>query len=322
VRVTFAINDVVTNFMVGDNEWRETNLQVPWPYVGSFVDYHISADRTWSGAEFGLNSDTRQIGITIEDWSWLTTDGMQPEERWPQDGSPMAGVPFRWTAEHARMLVQCDEPYLRVPMLVTHPDVTSDPVYVSVTINSNRVADVEWQEPRWHDLVVFCGSKELRALPKDYVCLAFDVSRTWSPVFHGIADMRDLGVAVAEPEPVPSDGLYQRELWNNTFPYQWAARRARWAAQADIHGALDVTYLIDHPDLAQRPVTWRLTIDGRLADEEVVTTSGWRTVTFDREPFTIHDLEAEVDRDWSPQDQGIDDARRLGFAIRRQSGNE
>jgi hypothetical protein len=322
VRVTFAIGDVVTNIMVGDHEWRVTDIQVPWSYLGSRVAYRFATDRSWSGAEFGVNADVRRIGVTIEDWTWFNTDGMHPQERWPADGSDMVGAPFRWTGEQARMLVRCTEPYLRIPLLVAHPDVTDDPVRVTVFVNSNCVADLEWNEARWHDLVVFCGADELRTLPNNNVCLEFDVSRVWSPVFQGIPDMRDLGVAVGEPEPIEDNGFYARELWNATFAFRWAGRVGRWAQRADKDGRLTVTYLVDHPDFDQWPVTWRLLIDGRQVHEERIVTGGWRTVTFSRAPFSLHDLQAETDRDWSPQDVGAPDARRLGFAVRAQSRTE
>jgi len=311
VTVSFQLGGSTTNMTVTDSQWRQVALQVPFECVGGTVEYTIRVDRTWTGRQAGINNDTRPLGVTLQAHAWLDTAGMFATERWQDDGSAMAGQEYRWTSARAQLLIAAPQPFLQIPVLVAHPDVTSQPVTVVWCLHGGPAVTTTYATLGWHE-VLLCVHQP--PAPHARTCLSIAVNRTWRPSDHGLNDQRELGVAIGTPRAVPDAGFYHTESWNDQFNYKWAGRAARWAQRADSNGMLQVHVLIAHPDAATQPVT--LTLHGPMPVAVRITNVTWQTIALTGVPARVHALEATVDRTWRPCEHGATDERDLGFAIR------
>lgn len=311
VTVSFTLGASTTNLLVADHEWHQVILSVPFECVGRALEYAIHVDRTWTGRDAGLNTDTRPLGVTLQAHAWLDTAGMYAAERWQDDGSPMAGRDYRWTSAQAQVLVPAPQPFLRMPVLVAHPDITTQPVTVTWFINGLLATNTAYATPGWREELFFVPDTPV---PVGRAHLALRVNRTWTPADYGKDDTRSLGVAIGTPLTVPDTGFYHAESWNDQFQYKWAGRSACWAQRAESNGIIIVEVLITHPDVSSRPV--RFTLDGASPAVFTVSNAAWHTVAVTGTPLRVHALRGAVDRTWRPREHGVDDDRELGFAVR------
>lgn len=311
VAVSFALGASATNLLIADHAWRHLTLHVPFEVVGQALPYRIHVDRTWTGRDARLNDDTRPIGVTLQDHRWLDSVGMYAPESWQADNSPMAGREYRWSSAQAQMLVSAPLPFLLIPVLAAHPDITSLPVTVSWHINGLLVSNITYATPGWRDELLLVP--ELPA-PRAPALLSLAVSRPWSPADYGQDDSRILGIALGTPLAVSDTGLYHVESWNNQFDFKWAGRSACWAQRADSNGLIRVQVLITHPDVATQPV--RFTLQGASPAVFSVSSAAWHTFTVTGAPLRVHALRGTVDRTWRPREHGMNDDRELGFAVR------
>jgi len=311
VAVSFQLGGSATNVTVTDSKWREVALQVPFESVGGAVEFTIRVNRTWTGRDAGMNDDTRPLGVTLQTHTWLDTAGMFAAERWRDDGSTMAGQDYRWTGAHAQMLVAAPQPFLQVPVLVAHPDITSKPVTVVWCIHGGQTVTTTYAKLGWHD-VVMCVNEP--PAPGAKTCLTITVDRTWRPSDYGLDDERELGVAIGTPRAASDAGFYHTESWNNLFNYRWAGLSAHWTQRADSNGIIHVHALVAHPDAASQPVT--LTLHGAMPMTVHITNATWHTIALTGTPLRVHALKGTVNRTWRPREHGAADERDLGFAIR------
>ena len=115
-------------------------------------------------------------------------------------------------------------------------------------------------------------------------------------------------------------GFYDREVRPDGSAFRWTSERAvsvfetRQAPRRD--GYFVLTFWVNHPDVATRPVhvkIWRrrtLIADVTLTDTKPVTR--YLFVPYDEVALM---LEMSVDRTWRPSDQGAADTRALGLGV-------
>jgi len=315
VRVTISIGPYRTNLLATTRAWQTLDLPFPSTALDTRMLFQVAAERTWSGVQTGISDDRRVIGVTVRDLEWLRQEGLYASEIWPDDGGPMAGKQYQWSEQHARFLAPCTRHFLRVPLLISHPDVTAQPVRVALRVNDAPYARMTWTQPGWTSVWILREAVFGTNAPDDIMCVALDVTRPWRPARYGIDDPRTLGVAVGQADALDSLGLYTVERWQDAFNYRWAGQAARWAQRADSNGLVRVQYLLSHPDIGRRPVRWSLQLDGVPLETVLVTNAGWRTVTTAAPPDTWHECAATVGRTWQPSEHGINDERALGFAV-------
>jgi hypothetical protein len=316
VRVTISLGAYRTNLLATTRAWQTLELAVPSAALSTRMLFEVAVARTWSGVQTGVSDDRRVIGVTVRDLEWLRQEGLYAPETWPEDGGPMAGKPYQWSAQHARFLTACNRHFLRLPLLVSHPDVTTQPVRVALRVNETPAANMAWTKPGWTSVWILREAVLGTNAANEVVCVALDVTRPWRPARYGLDDQRTLGVAVGPADALDSLGLYGVERWQNTFNYRWAGHAARWAQRADSNGVVRVHYLLSHPDIERRPVRWSLRLDGMPCATLVVSNADWRAVTTSAVPDAWVDCEAAVERTWQPRTHGINDERVLGFALR------
>ena len=319
VRVTFTLGSATTNIVVGDNEWHVTDMVIPWSALDSLIAYRIGVDRTWNPMDWGVSNDLRALGVSLGEATWSDAVGFYDKETWPQDGRPMAGQEYHWAAQAAQLLVRSTTAYVRVPILITHPNLSETPVVLSITVNDTLATNVVWTTNGWQDVLLFCRPKVTAVTPPERCYIGFHVSRTWEPAYEGVPDLRELGFAVGPYTQVPFGGLgpeEQEQQEQQLVRRRWAGEEARWAQQADYQGRVTIRCLIDHPDMRQNPVEWKLYANGPLVEDVFVSDNGWQTATVWAQPFEWVDLRARVDRTWCPKDYGMPDPRQLGFAVR------
>ncbi|MCX7847072.1 MAG: O-antigen ligase family protein [bacterium] len=312
VQVSFSVGDVHTNVIASDNLWHTLTLSLPCAMMGQEVEYAIRVSRTWTGKEAGLNYDTRPLGVALQNYRWDTASGLYAPEIWMHDGSSMAGQPFRWSSGNARLGMNSIGAFVDLPVLVAHPDVGERPVTVTFGANGIVITTGTYAAQGWHHVRLFVRDIVLASGPW---CLEIGVDRTWRPEQFGMNDARVLGIGVGTPSISEQGGFYPVEVWPSGFRYRWAAGTAWWAQQADTNGTVTISYLIDHPDAAGRPVTFVLS--GSLATvSNRITEVGWRSITLQGAPLRWYGFSAWVDRTWNPAAYGQEDNRELGFAIR------
>jgi hypothetical protein len=321
VRVTISLGAYQTNVLAATRAWQR--LEIPFPHTALHTRmlFRVAADRTWSGVATGVSDDRRVIGVTVREIEWLREDGLHDAEQWPDDGGPMAGKSYQWSGRRARFLRACARHFLRMPLLVSHADVTNRPVEVGLRVNGMPQAALRWTAPGWTSVWILREAVLGSNVSENALAIELDVSRTWRPADVGIDDTRALGVAVGQCDELDHTGLYELECWQDTFDYRWAGRTARWAQRADTNGVLRVYYLVAHPDAARRPVRWTLRVDGAPVTTVTVTNGAWRMAETRAAPGSWHDCEAAVNRAWQPSAQGGADDRALGFALRCDAEN-
>ncbi len=314
VQVTFSLGLVRTNVIAADNAWHTLILPVPESMLGQTLEYQVATSRTWTGRELGLNYDTRALGVALQPAAWESSSGLFDRETWQNDGSSMAGREFRWSGSTVRMLLDARQPFVRLPVLVPHPDVAANPVTLTYTFNGTVLTSVTYRAQGWYHEILFLRTQ---ADVPAQGCLGISVSRTWRPAEHGMTDPRELGIAVGTPVALADTGFYDPEPWQAQFTYAWAGAAARWAHQAGSNGVINLQCLLSHPDIAQRPVTLRVWAPGLPEYRASISNDGWHACALHGEPLRWYDLNGAVDRTWQPSAHGSHDTRTLGFGVRR-----
>ncbi len=333
VMVTFNLNNVSTNFIVSDNEWKQLDINVSFKDFNKSIEHKIKTSRTWAGKEFNINDDKRKFGVTLKKTKWLNKNGLYDTEIWSNDESIAAGKEYNWTKKSIRTFIKQELPYLDFSLMVSRPDITQSPVKVSIKIDNQLIGKIvltnsHWynnvffvqpflmSDPHWYNNVFFVQPFLMSDSPNKKLCLALDVSRTWIPTNYGFEDKRQLGVALVKPEQKKDFGFYHIEKWKDDFKYKWAGEKARWAQKTDKSGNLIVNYLISNPDISDFPVTWTLCVSNEEVYKQTITNNGWRKIVLKRESNSWYDIKAEVNQTWFPVYFGSKDNRELGFAIK------
>lgn len=316
VRVTLQLGDVETNVVVSTPQWHEFVVPVHRSNIGARLTWSTHVDRTWRPREWGAFNDTRDIGITVQPHVWDKNEGVYASEVWQHDGGSMSGKRYAWTGPRARILLGTAPPYTRMPLLVSHPDVTTTPVRVHMRINDDPWDTYEYDEAGWHMLTHLRRHRTQDAAESNDV-LYVEVDRTWVPADIAGDDTRALGVAHGPMSFHAYFDLSEAERWQDEFTYRWAGRTARWPVALSSDGTAQVRYLIAHPDVETHPVTITLWTNGVTALEYTHDSAGWHAASLSGEPHTFVDCSAEVSRTWTPAEFGMPDYRALGFAVEK-----
>ena len=150
---------------------------------GDYMVLGVGVNRTWHPADFGIN-DTRNLGVAIGPTEQLSDIGFSKMEKWQTlFNYKWAGAEARWTqrADSAGTLV--------VQYMLSHPDIATHPVKLSLCINGRPAYDVVSTNAGW------CAI-ELAGTPAAWNEIEAKVDHTWKPSAHGLNDERTLGFAV------------------------------------------------------------------------------------------------------------------------------
>jgi len=316
VKVTFQLDTFSTNFNVSDNEWKTLDINVPFENLDKSIEYKINVNRTWSGKEFNINDDKREFGVALKELKWLKDKGLYSLEIWSDDETIATGKEYNWTEKNIRTFIKPELPYLDFSLMASHPDITQNPVKVSIKIDNQNIGNFELTNSLWYNDAFFVQPFLMSDSSNKKLCLALDISRIWFPTNYGFEDKRQLGVALVKPEQKKDFGFYHIEKWNDDFEYKWAGEKARWTQKTDKSGILIVNYLINDPDISDFPVTWTLCVSNEEVYKQTTTNNGWRKIVLERESNSWYDIKAEVNQTWNPVYFGSKDNRELGFAIK------
>lgn len=143
-------------------------------------------------------------------YGWNTIHGLSIRERANKFGFEqrfglyrveiMEGREFQWSKQKAGISVSVNKPYLRVPVIASHPNIQQDPVRVRISVTMDL-----FREMKPLDEVVLSNNswKNVHLDLSEYLgrdaLLYFESSRTWNPKeMLGISDPRDLGIGIGE----------------------------------------------------------------------------------------------------------------------------
>ena len=312
VKISFQLGNQITNILAEDNDWHTMEIKVNPKFLNEKVLYSVNVDRTWKASTLGMKNDKRKLGLLLNKISWKNSKGMYKKEKWQDDGSVMANKEYSWTEKDAELAISLNEKYIKIPLLIGQPDV----VTINVGINKTNLTELIVANNAWQEIILFCGHIFNPNEKKKNAVLNFNVDKTMKPEKFGISDGRALGVAVGNPTVISDFGFYDKEKWNDDFDYKWAGESARWAAQSNSNGLINVFYLVTHPDITNNSVNLSFYVNGKLEKTEAVNDPNWKLIQFHANTNSWNDVSAEIDRTWLPGEHGINDNRKLGFAIK------
>jgi O-antigen ligase len=249
--------------------------------------------------------------------------GFYHQEQWP-DGK------IRWSGRAGIIKVE-GEGLVEVRFFCGHPDISNQPVTLSVSLDGNLIDQIEFGSQRKITKQYFTTDSS----PKKHEFL-FEVSRTWSPLKSRVnVDSRGLGVAVSNLKFVGNTlehdiGFYQPEIWKGAFPdegsrispiqFRWATYQASLVlTKKDRVNGLKTFVMATHPDNRwYKPVTLKILSGGQIL-KELKMTNQWQKIE-----LTQHELKEkrvltfQVNRTWNPKRYGVsNDNRNLGVAVAR-----
>jgi hypothetical protein len=119
---------------------------------------------------------------------------------------PLAdGGQFRWTRDHAELIMRAETPWLVFRVWVNHPDLGSRPVHVQLLTQCGAALDEDLRSPTPVSVAVHLPFGER------VVDARIRVSRTWRPSRFGSPDPRELGAAVTTAFVPDGDQARQAE---------------------------------------------------------------------------------------------------------------
>ncbi len=312
VIVNFQLGNQITNLTVKNNDWHTMKIRVSPENNNKKFLYSVNVSRTWKASTIGMNNDKRRLGLLLNKISWKNSDGMYDKERWADDGSIMSGKEYRWTEKNGEMAISLDGKYIKIPLLIGQPDV----VTVLIGMNKTNLTELIIANNAWQEVTLFCGQFFKSDEKSKNVILDFSANKTMTPENYGISDGRTLGVAVGNPLSIKDFGFYDKEKWNNDFSYRWAGKEARWAEKSNSNGLIKIEYLVNHPDIIENQVKLSFYVNGERKIIEDIYYPSWKLIELHAKTNTWNDIIVRVDRIWQPKKFGIDDHRKLGFAIK------
>ena len=312
VKIKFQLGNLTTNIVAADNNWHSLKLKLAASNIYKKILYSIKIDRTWKATSLGANNDRRRLGLLLSPILWKKSNGLYNKEKWRRDGGFMSEKEYSWTGKSASILFNPKGKFIKIPLLVSHPDACSNSVKVKISAEKEILAELIFTNNSWREEILF--AKNLSDNKK--TILNFEVNRTMLPENFGIQDTRKLGVAVGTPVALKDYGFYNAEKWNNKFNYKWAGKKAGWAANPMSNNCVDIFYMIAHPDITNNPVKITFYANGNKIITENVNNPNWRKTKLLLNSNLWYNIEAEVNRTWRPSEFGLNDSRVLGFAVK------
>ena len=172
-------------------------LNADWPL--HLIHPHTPIARQWRAALLlGGTAALAAIGVgrlSLQPPGWQAVDGFYGWET----GSD--GTPIRWTGKYASLFVPSDVRNVNVRVRIPPAPPTVPPIAVEAMI-AGRPAGEIFATDSWNTLNLALPALETRT---GFTRIDLRVARTWQPALYipGSADMREVGVQVAAPQPVP-----------------------------------------------------------------------------------------------------------------------
>ncbi len=183
---------------------RKFQYYLPWT-DSKLIKIMLQAGRTFNPARLGMNTDTRNLGVRVGKINFsdrLPSDGIgfYDSEIFPAEElrSLSSSIPrrFRWTGLRASMNMEGEcQKGITLYLKSAHPDVSNNPVKVSIFRDQEQVREIIFHDGQWQKLFF-----DQNTIGNSQV-LTFQISRTWNPKLLGLSDnSRDLGIAVVAYE--------------------------------------------------------------------------------------------------------------------------
>jgi hypothetical protein len=278
---------------------------------GNYIVNHSSTDL----------AEKYDLQIYAQDQARDDFTGFYHQENWP-DGK------YRWSGR-AGIIKAKGEGLVEVKYFCGHPDISDQPVTLSVSLDGNLIDQIEFASQRKITKLYFIPDSS----PKKHEFL-FEVSRTWSPLKSRVnVDSRELGVAVSKLRFVGNTlekdiGFYQPEIWKGAFPeegsrispiqFRWTTHQASLVlTKKERVNGVKTFVIATHPDNRwYKPVTLKILSGGQIL-RELKMTNQWQKIE-----LTQHELKDkrvltfQVNRTWNPERYGVsNDNRSLGVAV-------
>jgi len=276
------------------------------------IVFSVNVSRTWKASALGMNSDKRKPGILLNEKRWKNSYGMYKKERWHDDTSKMSGKEYRWTEKNAKMLMHLTGKYIKIPLHISQPDVVS----IIIGVNKTNLTEQIIADNAWHETILFCGDIFKTNEKNKNVVLDFSVDKTMTPENYGISDGRTLGVAVGNPVSIKDFGFYDKEKWEDDYYYRWAGKEARWAEKSNSNGLINILYFVNHPDIIDESVEISFYVNGERKRIKDIYYPNWKIIELHAKTNSWNDIIVKVNRTWKPKEFGVNDDRKLGFAIK------
>jgi len=232
-----------------------------------------------------------------------------------------------WILGNRNLIVsrQISAPILRVTAQANHPDIQQRPVKLRLCIDGQPV-DTQ--------IISTSDVQEIEYFVPDFVektsCLQFTTDRTWTMMDHySLEFLYPFGISIAEEitcadRVTTPTGFYSWETARGqqdaSVPYRtfrWTHQRA--ALTAPMQGRyLTVPLMVGHPDVERRPVKVDIYFNRTLLDTAVFhQQDSWKNIRVEipAPVGTMGTLGFVVDRNWCPEDYGLDDQRVLGVLM-------
>ena len=102
-----------------------------------------------------------------------------------------------------------------------------------------------------------------------------------------------------------------------TIFYGWTGKRASISINKELRGRLALFLKCIHPEINQKPVTVKISCDGRIIRETRFSDKNWKKIALSaKEINNSKVLTFEVSRTWNPKIMGVsDDNRNVGIAV-------
>ena len=220
---------------------------------------------------------------------------------------------------------QISAPVLRVTVEASHPNIQQRPVKLTLYIDGQFVDT---------SIISHGGIHEIEYFVPDFVektsRLHFTTDRTWTMMDHySFEFLYPFGISIAEEitcadRVTTPTGFYSWETARDQQvasvpyrPFRWTHQRA--ALTAPVQGRyLTVPLMVGHPDVERRPVKVDIYFNRTLLDTAVFhQRNSWKNIRVEipAPVGTMGTLGFVVDRNWCPEDYGLDDQRVLGVLM-------
>jgi O-antigen ligase len=205
VMLSVYLNEEKIDFITFNNKGEKSRQYYFSNLKNDSLELLFEVSRTWNPRKYGINADTRDLGIGISPLKILKgfpkeDVGFYPYENWktkPIGWPKEKPLKIRWAGIRASIKIKKEDKRrgMILYVLASHPDL-SDQRPVTLKICGDSI------ELKVLNLKKFW--QEVKLEPKQLInleVLTFQVNRTWNPKSSKISlDNRDLGVAIAKLE--------------------------------------------------------------------------------------------------------------------------